>query len=410
MAVRARFAQRLVTLPGNVASVVRSGSEEPASFDVERVWQKMVGVYRTGLHPAIALCVRHQGRVVLDRTIGHVDNPPGAAAPGAIATPDTLFSLFSASKILTAMVVHALAEEGLLELDAPLVSYLPELDRHGKDRIRLTHLLNHTAGIADMPQGLDADRFMEDGKVPLESLAELVPTHSPGRRVAYHPMTSWLILAEIVKRVTEQDLRHHLRVRFLEPMGMKHLSYGVGVSDVPRVARHASTGPVPPELMDRIFTRTIGASCTLIERTNEESFLTGLFPSANIIGTANETCRFMQMLLNEGELDGVRVLRAETVRRAVTEVTATQFDGTFLLPMRYGLGTMMGSRFLNAFGQGTQGAFGHLGFSNVVVYADPRRQLAVALLNSGKPMMALGMVRWIRAVDLLASCVPATAA
>ncbi|MDP6935206.1 MAG: serine hydrolase domain-containing protein, partial [Myxococcota bacterium] len=321
MGVRSRFAQRLVTLPDDVSSVVRSGPEEPATFDVERVWREMVGFYRTGLHPAIALCVRHQGRVVLDRTIGHVDNPPGAASPGPVATPDTLFSLFSASKILTAMVIHSIAEEGLLDLDAPAATYLPELARHRKERIRLTHLLNHTAGIADMPQGLDVDRFLDEGRLSIELLADLAPSHPPGLRVAYHPMTSWLILSEIVQRVTGQDLRQHLQERFLDPLGMKNLSYGVGPADISRVARHATTGPVAPRMMDRIFTRTIGVSCSLVEQTNEDRFLTGLFPSANIIGTANETCRFMQMLLDGGELDGVRVLRADTVRRAVTEVT-----------------------------------------------------------------------------------------
>jgi CubicO group peptidase (beta-lactamase class C family) len=161
-------------------------------------------------------------------------------------------------------------------------------------------------------------------------------------------------------------------------------------------------------MMSRIFQRTIGVDPGLVEETNEPRFLTGLHPSANIIGTARETTRFLQMLLNGGELDGVRVLKEDTIRRAVTDVTHTQSDGTFLLPMRYGLGLMMGDEKFSLFGFGTPGAFGHIGFSNVVVYADPRRELAVAFLNSGKPMMAPGMIRWVWALQRIVSSVEPT--
>jgi CubicO group peptidase (beta-lactamase class C family) len=366
----------------------------------------MVKLYRTGLHPAISLCIRHRDEVVLNRSIGHVENPPGAETPGEIATPDTLFSLFSASKILTAMVIHSLVEEDTLRLEDTVSRYLPEFARNGKKGICLVHLLNHTAGISDMPPDLDQERFLQEGRVPIEQLYDLVPSHPPGQRVAYHPMTSWLLLAEIVQQVTGQDLRQHLRTRFLEPLGFEHLSYGVSPADIPRVARHAQTGPPVPRVMDHIFKRTIGVSSTIVEMTNEERFMTGLHPSANVIGTAAECCRFLQMLLNEGELDGVRVLKAETIRRALREVTPAQPDGTFIFPVRYGLGMMMGGKHWSFFGRDTEGAFGHLGFSNVVVYADPRRELAVALLNSGKPMLAVGMVRWLWAVQQIVTHVP----
>ena len=143
----------------------------------------------------------------------------------------------------------------------------------------------------------------------------------------------------------------------------------------------------------------------MIEITNEHSFLTGLHPSANIIGTARETSRFMQLLLNGGELDGVRVLEEATVQKAFTELPPIQSDGTFLFPMRYGLGMMMGNAGFSLFGLGTEGAFGHLGFSNVVVYADPHRDLAVAFLNSGKPMLAPGMLRWAWSLQRIVSSV-----
>jgi CubicO group peptidase (beta-lactamase class C family) len=152
-------------------------------------------------------------------------------------------------------------------------------------------------------------------------------------------------------------------------------------------------------MVNRIFERTLGVGLDRLDLTNSREFLTGLHPSANVIGTAREASRFMELLLRGGELDGVRVLKEETVRRAVTEVTPLQLDSTFGFPMRYGLGTMMGGDMFSLFGLGTRGAFGHLGLSNVVVYADPRRETSVAFLNTGKPVIAPGMLRWAAALQ-----------
>jgi CubicO group peptidase (beta-lactamase class C family) len=303
---------------------------------------------------------------------------------------------------MTAMVVMSLMEDGVLDVDAPAVHYFPEFGRHGKDKICLRHLLNHTAGIEDMPKDLDREGFLENGRLSVETLAELRPKQAPGLKVAYHPMTSWLVLNEVIERVTGQDLRQLLKTKFLSPLGFERLNYGVPEEDISLVAKHAHTGPPVISLMNRVFERTVGLDPGLIELSNEPRFLTGLHPSANVIGTAFETARFMQMLLNGGELDGVRVLQEDTVRRAVTEVTQSQIDGTFLMPVKYGLGTMVGGKLFSFFGMGTQGAFGHLGFSTVVVYADPRRDLCVALLNSGKPMLALGMLRWLWVLQRIA--------
>ena len=405
MALRNRL-QSLISVK-DADTVTRVGHEEPGAFPTELIWSEAVKLYLEGLHPAIALSIRYQGRVVLDRTIGHVSNPPGCEEAGAIVTPETPFNLFSASKIVTAMVIHSLVEDGLLKLNERVVTYLPEFARHGKENVRLRHLLNHTAGIPDMPRDIDVAAALAEGKLSLDHLTNLRPSHAPGVNVAYHPMTSWFLLGEIVERVTGHDLQKHLVERLLDPLGFKRMRYGVPVSDIDLVAKHAITGPPVPGFVSRIFERTIGAKLDLaIDLTNRELFLTSLLPSANVIGTPSEVSRFMQMLLNGGELDGVRVLEVETVKRAITDVTPLQLDSTFGFPMRYGLGVMMGGSRFSLFGLGTRGAFGHLGLSTVVVYADPYRDLTVSFLNTGKPMLAPGMLRWYWVLQCIVSLIP----
>ena len=92
--------QRLITQYDHSWAHVRIGSEARSDLAIDSMWKQVVKLYETGLHPAIALCIRHRGQVVMDRTVGHVENHPDTHSVGEHATPQTLFSLFSASKIV----------------------------------------------------------------------------------------------------------------------------------------------------------------------------------------------------------------------------------------------------------------------------------------------------------------------
>lgn len=389
------------------SAVTRIGQEEPeVDFPTTAIWREVKQLYRSGLHPAIALNIRHRGRVVMDRSIGHVDNPPGGPT-GAVATPDTLFSLFSASKIVTAALVQAMVEDGLLDLDQRVVHYLPDFGRHGKEGVTIRHLLNHTAGIPDMPPLDDLEGSLDRGQVDLEPLYDLKPLTAPGTWVAYHSLTAWFLIQRILEDLTGTDLRTLLHRRLLDPAGITPMSYGVPPERMGEVARHAVTGPPVPGLMDRIFERNIGLDLrSAIALTNQAGFLTNILPSGNVVATPRATTDFMQLLLNEGRLHGVQVLQRASVRRMTSQVTRAQLDGTFGFPMRYGLGVMMGGNRFSLFGLGTRGAYGHLGLSNVVVYADPSRELAVSFLNTGKPLMAPGMVQWYAVLQHIVARVP----
>ena len=146
-------------------------------------------------------------------------------------------------------------------------------------------------------------------------------------------------------------------------------------ADLPRVARHRAAGFQNVPFMDAMFKRTVGVTPKeAVELSNSPGFLKAVLPSANVIATPRETSAFLQMLLDGGSLDGRQVLKPSTVYRMVQDETSRAFDGTFGFPMRYGLGVMKGGRRFSLFGPLTRRAFGHLGFSNVLVYADPDRR------------------------------------
>ena len=88
-----------------------------------------------------------------------------------------------------------------------------------------------------------------------------------------------------------------------------------------------------------------------------------------------------------GELDGVRVMRPETVRNAMTEQSHLEVDRSLGFPTRFGYGFMLGAQWLSLYGRDTQHAFGHLGFTNILAWADPERALACAVMTNGKPVL-----------------------
>jgi CubicO group peptidase (beta-lactamase class C family) len=409
--------ERLIRVPPvesvttcNTAAEVPPESVGLSRRDVDAIWRRTEGLYRSGLYPAVALCLRRRGQVVLDRAIGHVrGNAPGAGpdAHKELATPATRFTLFSVSKAITAMIVHLLDQEGILHIDDPVEEYIPEFGQNGKHWITLRHVLTHRAGIPSLPgEKFDLDILARPDAI-IDMLCRTKPTLPPGRRLAYHALTGGYVLGEVVRRATGKDIRTVLRERVLEPLGFDHLNYGVPPAELGTVAENAFTGPpvLPP--FSTLLKRALGVSFgDAVRFSNDPRYTTAIVPAGNVIGTANDLCRFFQLLLDGGTLDGVRIFERRTIRRALAEHTYFEIDLTFAVPVRYGLGFVLGGDWLSLYGLHTPRAFGHLGFSNILAYADPEREIGVAILNSGKPFFSPRLTRIYRLVQSIARRCP----
>jgi CubicO group peptidase (beta-lactamase class C family) len=358
---------------------------------VDEIWNAVEQVYATGIHPAIALCLRRNGQVVIDRAIGHArGNGPGdpGDGPRVAATPGTPFCIFSASKAMAAMVAHLLDQRGQIHVGDRVCEYIPEYGTHGKDAITIAHVLSHRAGVPNLPgEALDLERA-EDRDYLLKILCEAKPRTRPGRLLAYHAISGGYIIGEIVQRVTGRTIREVLAEEILEPLGFRWMNFGVSEGDVDAVARSYATGPpvLPP--VSTLLTRALGLPVDKItEVSNDPRFLTAVVPAGNTVTTANELSRFFELLRAGGELDGVRIFEPSTIRRAITEQSYLEVDLTLGAPLRYSLGFMLGAKRLSLYGPDTEMAFGHLGFTNMIGWADPERAVAGALLTSGKPVL-----------------------
>ncbi len=394
---------RRIRVPRDLGSVTARSDEASAlealgmtPVGIERIWARVERLYRSGFYPAIALCVRREGEVVLDRAIGHArGNGPSDRedAERTPATPQTPFVIFSASKVMTAIVAHLLDERGLLHVGDRVCEYIPEYAANGKQAITIEQLLSHRAGVPNLPaDAFDLDRF-SDREFMLQMLCAAKPSSRPGKLLSYHAVSGGFIVAEIVRRVTGRDIRTVLRQEILKPLHFRWGNYGVSPRDVGRVALSYPTGPPALPPLSTVLKRALGLPPDEVTvRSNDPRFLTGIVPSGNVVTTANEFSRFFDLLLAGGELDGVRILQARTIRRAISERAFREIDLSLVAPLRHASGFMLGASTFSLFGPDTDEAFGHLGFTNVLGWADPERALSVGLITSGKPMLhpALG--------------------
>jgi len=218
------------------------------------------------------------------------------------------------------------------------------------------------------------------------------------------------LVREIVSAATGRNIRDILATEVLDPLGFRWTNYGVAEQDVPLVAPSHVTGKPLPAPIAAAFRMAIGGTMQqIIPFSNTPLFLTGVIPSSSTVSTADELSRFAEILRRGGELDGVRILRAETLQSAVTECRRLRPDvATGLAPIRWGTGYMLGSRRFGPFGRNAPAAFGHTGLTNVAIWADPQRRLAAGLISSGKPGRHREADRYTALLDRITTEIPRT--
>ena len=119
--------------------------------------------------------------------------------------------------------------------------------------------------------------------------------------------------------------------------------------------------------------------------------------------------RLYEMLRRGGELDGVLVMRPQTIRHALTQQSHLEVDLSLGFPTRFGYGYMLGSRLLSLYGRDTQHAFGHLGFTNILAWADPQRELACVVITTGKPILYPELPRFYALMQRITETMPKVA-
>lgn len=385
-----------VQVPDSLTDITVHGEEQPAenggltSADTGAIWRAARGLYRSGMNPAMSLCLRRRGEIIMDRSIGY-----RSTSSTELFTPNTPVCLFSASKAVTAMLVHHLAETGQIDLHDPIARYIPEYAQNGKGRTSILHLLNHRAGLPRIRENVEPDVLFDTERVK-QLLYNAEPESPSGITQAYHAITGGYVLGELIERVTGEPLNAVLDRVIRQPMGMEHFRYGIDESI--DVAENAVTGMklIPP--FAQFIKHAVGGSLEqVVEVSNDPRFRAAVIPAGNLYATAEEGSRFFQMLLNGGRWQDKQIFHPDTVKNAIRGASRRPlFDRSLMIPLRFSAGMMRGNPGMSVFGPGAPKAFGHLGFLTIVCWADPQRELSGALLTTGKGLLGTHMPHMLR--------------
>lgn len=396
-----RFARRALNscaISADLSAVTYrdESGEHPAAAGVSQatidaIWRITEGLYRTGTHPGMQLSVRHRGIQVLHRAIGHASgNGPddSPATPKIAMTTDTPVCYFSASKAVTALLIHMLVEQGLINLLDPVSCYCPEFGQSGKRTITIHQILSHRGGIPAIPRGTPIDVLWQPDEI-WRLLCEAEPVEVDGSKVAYHAITGGYVLQRVLEKVTGDTLEAFLDTHIRQPMGMRWFTYGITPNHVSDLAKTYATGPTPRFPVSWVVNRALGSDIkTVADVVNDPRFQAAVIPAGNLCGTAEEMGRFFQMMLNGGVWEGRRICNPMTIRRAIQQYGSLQIDRTMMIPMRFSAGLMLGGNPVGLWGQQSRHAFGHVGLINKFCWADSARDISVSLLNTGLPIVA----------------------
>ena len=272
-------------------------------------------------------------------------------------SPDTVFDLASLTKVVaTTPAVLALWEEGRLDLDAPVGRYVPELAGAGWQGVTPRRLLLHTSGVPDPPVRLESPAHVAGY---LRALASLALTAPPGETFQYVD-SGFIVLGELVRRVSGLGLDEFARRRLYEPLGMRSTRFRPPATWRSRIA--------PTERVRGQFLRGE-------VHDPRARMLGGVAGHAGLFATADDLARFCRMLLAGGVLDGRRVLDESTVRlmfkpHNLGEVTRT-------------LGWDMASPYARTLGLFfPSGSIGHTGYTGTALWLDPASYTYLVLLTS----------------------------
>ena len=377
---------------------------EAHDFDsqrLERLERAVQNDIAAEAYDGAALHIARGGETVLSGTYGFSDR-----ASQAPLTPQNLFYSYSCAKQLTVAVVLSYVERGLLSLTAPVADVIPEFGCRGKERITLTHLLTHRAGLPLLLPPMPPEE-MGNLEAVVAATCALAPESPPGERVAYAALVGHAIMAEMVRRADGGNRRYRdiLHQELFEPLGMNDCALGKpdAFADrvCPAVVRDRSQGLFDPEAVEGIA-QAVTAEAEI--------------PGGGCIVGSDGLFRFADMLRRGGERDGKRILSPGMIDLITRNHTGSRPNDLWAFtegmrgwepwPANLGLGFFLRGEGLHPAHFGTLASprtFGGMGAGGTMFWIDPARDITFVYLTTGLLEESRNIDRCQRISDMVLS-------
>jgi len=343
---------------------------------------------------AVSLVAR-RGHIVYFESVGKADIEEGRAM-----REDSIFRIMSMTKPIVSLAVMMLHEEGRFLLDDPISRFIPELGKlrvavvpegeavspealetvPAAREITIHDLLTHRSGFTYgfINQGPVGDlyrraRLLESSTTEelVRRLAELPLVHQPGTTFEYSHSTD--VLGRLVEVVSGQRLDRFLEERILLPLGMKDTKFYLSAEEADRLVT--------------LYQRGESLLLTPVDRRRESRLVVGtktwFSGGGGLVSTAADYYRFLQMLLNGGELEGTRLVSRKTVELMTTDHLGKE------IPIYPGYGFGLGFAVRQELGKGrslgSEGDYTWGGIFNTVFWVDPKEELILIFLTNFSP-------------------------
>jgi uncharacterized protein YbbC (DUF1343 family)/CubicO group peptidase (beta-lactamase class C family) len=350
----------LLAAAWSVPAVVFAETRNPGrdAGALESVWAELDAtghaVVAAGQVPGAVVLVGQGERVLYRKSFGSRAIVP-ASEP---MTPDTIFDLASLTKVMaTTPAVMLLRERHRVELEAPLGRYLKEFNTPAFQGVTIRRMLTHSAGLPALPSHeAMARRF--PAAAQLQARAGLAAT--PGTTFLYSD-TGFILLAELVRRVSGEPLDRFAQRNFYGPLGLRHTAFRPPAAWRARIAptEYANGGPPLRGVVHDGNARLLG----------------GVAGHAGLFATADDLARFCRMLLDRGTLDGRRYLEEATVRAMFSPEVIGETTRGLGWDISGGYSRTLGSFF-------PMGSVGHTGFTGTAIWMDPTSRVYMIILTN----------------------------
>ncbi len=310
------------------------------------------GLMQEKMPGCVVLIGRREG-IVFRRAYGFRQLQPNKAE----MTTETVFDLASLTKpIATATSIMILVQQGKLDTNATVATYLPEFAQNGKDTITLRHLLTHTGGlIPDNP----IEDYAAGAAGAISRIYELEPTAAPGESFDYSDV-GFIVLGQIVKTVSGKDVHEFSQEYIFKPLNM------------------AETGFLPQDALKlrAAVTQERDGHWMQGEVHDPRAFaMGGIAGHAGLFSTADDLARYATMMLGSGRLDNVQIMDEPTFQVMTASIEIPRGRRALGWDAKTGFSSnrsdLMSSQ-----------AFGHGGFTGTGIWIDPIQNLYYIFLSN----------------------------
>ena len=335
---------------------------------LDRLARLIEGHIGAGRYPGAQIAVARRGKLALFKTFGDASLEPSRLP----AADDTLWLLYSNTKVITACAVWLLVERGALRFTDTVAEHVPGFEANGKGGITLIQLLTHQGGFpnADVPR-----EAWEDHELLRRVVSSFTLEFTPGTRMHYHGRAAHWTAAVLVEALTKQDYRTFIRDNIVEPLGLAGELF-VGLPEVE--GKRAADMHEPS---------ADGTGSVRRAEENNATFRKAGTPGGGGYATARAMAAFYHMLGAGGTLNGVRLLSPRMVQYVTRNHTGDMVDAYMGMPMHRGLGPHSRGTTPTIRGLGSLAsprAFGHGGVGSSYCWADPDSGVSFAYLTNGR--------------------------